>query len=152
MNLAQKYKQELLNSIPVVTGMNVELVKVDKTTIEIKAPLNTNINYEGTAFGGSINTVGILSCYLLAHHLINLSKLEFNSLVIQDSSIKYLKPIDGDFIAKSQVRLSSDRTFFKLLKEKGMGRISLESHIYPVGAKTPYAIFQGRFVATTDKV
>ncbi len=148
MELLDKYKQQLLNSIPVITGMDIDIIKVESNTIELIAPLNTNINYEGTAFGGSINTLGILSCYLLSHHLLNESGVDFNSLVIQDSSIKYLKPVNGDFIAKSEVINKSDQFFIKTLKSRGVGRISLTSKIYTQNSNEACAEFYGRFVAS----
>ncbi len=148
MEIASIYKKELLESIPVVSGMNVDIMDVDENSIWLKAPLKTNFNYEGTAFGGSLNTLGILSCYLLAHHLMRKEGVEFKSLVIQDSSIKYIRPVRSDFTAKSFVANGQDLAFLKMLRKKGLGRISLSSKIFDDHSKLPCVEFSGRFVAT----
>ncbi|MEZ4871082.1 MAG: YiiD C-terminal domain-containing protein [Bdellovibrionales bacterium] len=101
-NLTEKYLDDLLNSIPVVKSLDVDVDHIGGNTVSLKAPLSTHINYEGTAFGGSINTLCVLSSYLLVHHLLKNAKLPFSHLVIQDSSIKYLYPVDKDFKATAK--------------------------------------------------
>ena len=96
-----QYKQQLVDSIPVITALGVEIEEVGDNFILLRAPLDKNINYEGTAFGGSLNTVAILSCYLMAHHILKHNQIPFKSLVIQNSHINYLKPVTQDFFACS---------------------------------------------------
>lgn len=148
MEIETIYKEELLESIPVVSGMNVDIVEVEAQRICVKAPLNNNFNYEGTAFGGSLNTLAILSCYLLAHHLMRQNDIKFNSLVIQDSSIKYLSPVTTDFKACSFLKEGEDKRFLTILQKKGVGRVSLTSHIFDEESGEPCVEFSGRFVAT----
>tara|TARA_A100001015_G_C14938998_1_gene691744 strand:+ start:1135 stop:1467 length:333 start_codon:yes stop_codon:yes gene_type:complete len=99
MDLKSQYKAKLLSAIPVVSAMEVDIINIGIRELTLTAPLNTNINYEGTAFGGSLNTLCILSGYLLVHHIMHSEKIEINSLVIQDSQIKYLGPVNQDFYA-----------------------------------------------------
>lgn len=146
MEISEKYKQELLESIPVVSEMNIEIVEVGPRKIVLKAPLKKNINYEGTAFGGSINTLAILSCYLLTHHIMKVNEVDFKSLVIQNSEINYLNPVDSDFEATAEIDEGSINTFIRMLKRRGTGRLSVESKI-SVNSDVR-AIFNGRFVAS----
>lgn len=147
-SLKEEYAQNLLKSIPVVGGMNVSIVELNELSLVLKAPLNANINYEGTAFGGSLNTTCILSCYLLVHHLMKSHSLPFKSLVIQDSNIKYLKPVDGDFLAKAQLEERSASMLIKSLKSRGRGRITVDSKVSLEKGSDDLVSFQGRFVAT----
>ena len=148
MNLYQSYKQDLLNSIPVVSGMEVDILEINDQAIVLEAPLDTNINYEGTAFGGSLNTLCILSCYLLVHHTLKLNKVEFSSLVIQDSSIRYIRPVDKNFKAISSVSDKGQALLLKLIDQKGIGRINVVAHIKVDGDDEPRVVFNGRFVAS----
>lgn len=156
-NIIEQYQNELLSAIPVVSAMDVSIVKVDKREIQLTAPLNTNINYEGTAFGGSLNTICVLSCYLMTHHLVKSYGYKIDSLVIQDSQIKYLNPVDKDFKASAVPEDRSCDLFLKLLDKKGQGRLNLNAKITDDFGKT-LVEFNARFVAkiraknTIDKV
>lgn len=151
MSLNEQYKEELLKSIPVVKGMEVDVVGIEDFCIKLQAPLNANINYEGTAFGGSLNTMCILSCYLMTHHLLKNNGIPFSSLVIQNSQIEYLSPVDGDFYAKaSPVCEKKTKLFFKLMDKKKLGRIEINSFIYTDDESKPLVKFTGRFVASLD--
>lgn len=144
-----KYKEELLKSIPVVAAMDVDITKIEDHSLTLIAPLTTNINYEGTAFGGSLNTLGILSCYLLVHHLLKINGVPFTSLVIQDSSIQYLKPVHGDFCSRSLC--INEESFLSMMKRRGMGRAELEATLFTAkdGKESEALVkFKGRFVAS----
>jgi thioesterase domain-containing protein len=143
------YKETLLKSIPVVAAMDVDISHIEDSSLVLTAPLTKNINYEGTAFGGSLNTLGILSCYLLVHHLLKIHEIPFTSLVIQDSSIQYLKPVNGDFCSQS-VCINEEK-FLRMMKRRGTGRAEMEAEIFTVdekGKTTPFVSFKGRFVAS----
>lgn len=155
MDLKSKYKEQLLSFIPVVSAMEVDIIDIGLRQIKLSAPLNTNINYEGTAFGGSLNTLCILSGYLLVHHLMISNGLEIDSLVIQDSQIKYKKPVNKNFFAIATVDEEEMNKFFKLLKRKNTGRIKIQSSISVssstgVGESTSPGLvdFTARFVAS----
>lgn len=147
MELQEEYKKKLLNSIPVVKGMDVEIDNISSNSLTVGAPLNTNINYEGTAFGGSLNTVCILSCYLLVHHLLNTHNVKFDSLVIQNSEVDYIQPVQEDFYGISYVGDKELKKFFTMLDKRGVGRINLTSAIRTGGREIDLVKFKARFVA-----
>ncbi|MCH2534097.1 MAG: thioesterase domain-containing protein [Bdellovibrionales bacterium] len=147
MSNKQIYKKQLLNSIPIVQSMNIDIVKIESNKISIIAPLNKNINYEGTAFGGSINTLCVLSSYLLIHHILKSHKIEFSSLVIQDSSIQYLKPVDSDFIATATIPVNCIDKFIEMFQKRSMARVSTEAKITSSNNSEFKARFKSRFVA-----
>lgn len=150
MELTEKYKQELLNSIPVVAAMKVEINDIGDNCLVVGAPLNTNINYEGTAFGGSLNTLCILSCYLLVHHQLKSNNIKFDSLVIQNSNIDYILPVHNDFKAKASVTESSKALLFKMVNRKGMGRVEVSSKIMIDNSENEFVTFKARFVVKRD--
>lgn len=100
----KEYLQELTRSIPVTSSLDIEIHQLTSTGVSLKAPLNTHINYEGTAFGGSLNTLCVLAGYLSVHHMFRSKKISFDSLVIQNSSINYLKPVTKDFMACAEIQ------------------------------------------------
>lgn len=149
MEFEKNYKESLLKSIPVVAAMDVDIVEITETSLILKAPLTTNINYEGTAFGGSLNTLGILSCYLLVHHILKCEEIPFSSLVIQDSSIQYLKPVDGDFYSRSEC--CNTKAFLNSLRRRTMGRAQMQASLSTALSPSEVSaqvLFNGRFVVT----
>ena len=148
-DLIAKYSKTLLESIPVVKGMNLEISSIEENGIILSAPLNTHINYEGTAFGGSLNTVCILSCYLSIHHILNRSNAEFSSLVIQRSHIEYKSPVTANFKAISIFpKESLIERFLKSLEQRGVARISIDSYVLSGDSKDKRVLFSGQFVAS----
>jgi thioesterase domain-containing protein len=147
-DLKKQYADDLLKSIPVVRGMNVSIENLGDYSLRLKAPLDSNINYEGTAFGGSLNTACILSCYLLVHHVMKMNKVSFRSLVIQNSHIDYHLPVDDDFCAEAQIEENSALDLLRLLGARGRGRVSVDSRIETVSDSQKRVSFTGRFVAT----
>ena len=87
--MVRDYERLLQQAIPVVNDMDISIEKLEDTRVVLKAPLKKNINYEGSAFGGSLNTVATLSGYLLTRYLLEVGKISFSSLVIQASQIQY---------------------------------------------------------------
>ena len=146
-NLLNQYKEKLFHSIPVISGMDVSISEIQDSRICLKAPLDTNINYEGTAFGGSLNTLCILSAYLLTHHLLKTKGIKFNSLVIQNSSIEYRRPVDSDFTAKAEILGLEKEKFLKIMLKKKIARVSIKSVIYTSNSSQESVVFHGRFVA-----
>ena len=148
MDLKTQYKSKLLSAIPVVSAMKVDIIKIGIREITLTAPLDTNINYEGTAFGGSLNTLCILSGYLLVHHIMHSHEIGIDSLVIQDSQIKYIGPVHEDFYATASVDEAQLQSFLKMLERKKTGRIKIQSSV-TTGSSEGLVSFSARFVATS---
>lgn len=147
MTIHDNYKKELLNSIPVVKSMNLEIIEVKSNSLTLMAPLSQNINYEGTAFGGSINTLCVLSSYLLIHHILKSKNIKFSSLVIQDSTIKYLKPVDSDFSSTATIPEPAIDKFLQSLTKRELARVATEAIVANKNKQDIKAKFKSRFVA-----
>lgn len=120
--------QELLHSkIPITRAMGVRVEDYDGERLVLIAPLEANVNHLGTAFGGSLNTLAVLSGY-------GLLWLEMQDMachiLIRESSISYDRPVRGElraisFRPEAQVLLEFKKTFH----EKGKGRVALTAEI-----------------------
>ncbi len=148
LELSKKNEEELLSSIPVVEGMKLSIKELEDNSITLSAPLHKNFNYEGTAFGGSLNTLCILSAYLMVNHLLKINSVSFKSIVIQDSHIKFLNPVTDDFEAVATSLKVQENLLIKMLKKKSLGRITIQSQIYEVGSKKKSVVFEGRYVVS----
>jgi thioesterase domain-containing protein len=136
--------QELLHAkIPITRALGVRVEYYDGERLVLSAPLKENINHMGTAFGGSLNALAVLSGYGLLW--LELQDTECH-IVIRKSSISYERPVTGEIRAtcvrpKAEALAEFKRTFH----QEGKARIALSSTIEEKGVTA--VRFDGVFVA-----
>lgn len=129
MNL-QKLQEKLHNEIPLTKIMGIRVCKIKDNKLITKAPLDININDKGTAFGGSLSTMSIISgwgmCYLLADKL-NISN---SNIVIIENETSFKKPVTKDFSCFTKIPSSDEIEILKAkLDKKGSASIKIYSTI-----------------------
>ena len=141
---AKRRMQELLHGkIPITSAMGVRVEDYDGRRLVLSAPLDANVNHLGTAFGGSLNALAVLSGYGLLW--LELGDDECH-IVIRESSISYERPVRGDLRAtcvlpEAEVLAKFKRTF----QQRGRARIALDATIEDRGVTA--VRFRGTFVA-----
>src|SRR5215207_4224498 len=96
MSLAQQIQELFYSKIPITRAMGVSVEHYDGERLVLGAPLEANINHLGTAFGGSLNALAVLSGYGLLW--LELQDTDCH-IVIRESSISYERPVTGDLRA-----------------------------------------------------
>lgn len=145
----QEIEEKLFKQIPILTQMGVKVEEYSREQIVVSSKLQDHYNYEGTAFGGSLNTVALLPCFLMAKRVLEDAGISPKSLVIQSSEIKYLKPVSGNF--RATCLYPDPSLFIRNLKRRGIARIELNSKITLCEGQSlddELVSFVGRFVAT----
>ncbi|MFX4266928.1 thioesterase domain-containing protein [Aliarcobacter butzleri] len=95
-------ENKLHNEIPLTKFMDLKITKYDEKELMTIAPLNKNINDKGTAFGGSLATLTIISgwsiCWLIS------KELEINSenIVVIKNEHSYRKPVTKELICHTK--------------------------------------------------
>jgi thioesterase domain-containing protein len=119
----------LFDQIPLVQVMGVKIVEVNSQRSEIQAPLEQNRNHLGTAFGGSLHSMMVLSGYLWLFQ--NLDELGHKShVVLAKSTAEYLKPVTGLICATCEAPdQMAYQKFLFTFEAKGRARIALNSRI-----------------------
>ncbi len=136
--------EELLHSkIPITRAMGVTVEDYDGERLVLHAPLDLNVNHLGTAFGGSLNALAVLSGY----GLLWLELQDFDChIVIRDSSISYERPVSGDFRATCVLPdAETVEAFKKTFLDRGRARVPLFATIESQGEIA--VRFKGTFVA-----
>lgn len=136
----------LTTKIPVTKLMGIQVLSLTPQAIKIKAPLSIHHNHMGTAFGGSLSTFMILSCYSWLFTLLSEKTSQFH-IVIKDSETKYLVPLNEDIVATC-LRPDEEeiQKFLLAYEKKGVARITLSSFIDNSGGETCCTL-TGTFVA-----
>ncbi|MCG3710467.1 thioesterase domain-containing protein [Aliarcobacter butzleri] len=120
-------ENKLHNEIPLTKFMDLKITKYDEKELITVAPLNKNINDKGTAFGGSLATLTIISgwsiCWLIS------KELEINSenIVVIKNEHSYRKPVTKELICHTKRPIKDEIENLKnklLLKKSASIKIS----------------------------
>lgn len=143
MNPERQIEELFYSKIPITRSFGVRVEGYDGRRLVLTAPLRENVNHLGTAFGGSLNALAVLSGYGLLW--LELRETECH-IVIRDSTVSYERPVRGD------IRAVCDRpdeetleAFKQTFRQKGRARISLSATIEDEGVTA--VRFRGTFVA-----
>ncbi len=140
----EQLKQTLRTEMPVTLHLGVEPTGYRAGVITLAAPLAANVNHKGTAFGGSLNAIATLACWS-SLWLALIEAGTAGEIVIQDSGIKYLRPVAHDFQARSgPVDSAALARLVDAVKRRGRGRITLGSEVLDRDGVA--VTFTGRYV------
>lgn len=139
----RRAEEFLHKQIPLTRAMGVRVVANDEHGFAIEAPVASNSNHLGTAFGGSINAVATLAAYGLLWLELDDPAIH---VVVAESSIRFLQPV------RTMIRAVCHRpdpdewkAFHTKFKSAGKARIKLRVHVVEAGQTA--AEFEGTFVA-----
>jgi len=137
----------LHNEIPLTKAMGISVKLCNLQAVTLIAELSKNLNHKCTAFGGSLYSVAVLAGW--SYLYIRLQSLKLNShIVIQESQVNYLKPVDQDIIATCYAPSDKDfKNFVKIFKRKSLARITLHTSINVENQDA--VIFDGKYVVHT---
>ena len=124
-------------------GIVVE--SADDGAVVLRAPLAPNANYKGTAFGGSLFSIAVLTGWAWVTRYLEARGLPADA-VIQESSVHFLAPVRGDLRASAAAPSGAQiDKFRRMLQRAGRGRIRLRVEINY--EQTLAALFEGVFAA-----
>jgi thioesterase domain-containing protein len=141
----RELEQTLHAEIPLTRAMGVQVLRADQNGLVLSAALAPNLNHKKTAFGGSLNSLATLACWGLIQLLLR-ERGQAGTVVIQESSVQFLKPVMRDFEALCP--LPPDpviERFLHMLERKGRARLALDAVIHAEGEIA--LRFRGQFVA-----
>jgi len=142
--LEQQLQDMIARDIPLTRAMGLRVREINPDGIILSAPIENNVNHQNTAFGGSLFSLAVLSGWCLLLNLLDENDLSGN-IVIQDSEIKYLQPVDSEIIAQCNIALPEQISrFLKIYRRKGLARINLQAKI--LSAENIAVEFSGNYV------
>ncbi len=131
--------------IPISGAMGVTVKVATPERVHLSAPLAPNVNHHATVFGGSAAALATLAAWTLLHLRLQRTGCDAQ-LVIQRSSMRYTRPIPGDFEAVCVFEDNHAWTRFETtLRRRGRARVTTGSYLIHDGLEM--ASFEGDFVA-----
>jgi thioesterase domain-containing protein len=130
--------------IPISKEVGITVGAYDNGCLVLRAPLAPNINHKDTAFAGSLNATTTLAGWSLVWLALDEAALH-GKIVIQDSTIEYLRPVTADFAARCCLPTSDELArFLTILRKKARARLQLQATISEAGHMA--VRFTGRYV------
>jgi thioesterase domain-containing protein len=148
MSFDRDYLQtRIVQEFALARHMGIIVESADDTAVVLRAPLALNANYKGTAFGGSLYSVAVLTGWAWVTRYLAAQGLAADA-VIQESNVRFLAPVQGELRASTvaPTDMQVDR-FHKMLRRAGRGRIRLRVEIQC--DHTLATLFEGVFAAAT---
>ena len=147
MDLTRQIQELLHGKIPITRAMGVRVEDYDGQRLVLSAPLDENVSHLGTAFGGSLHALAVLSGYGLLWSELQDPQCH---IVLRDSTISYERPVRGEIRAIC-VRPDAETLahFKQTFHQKGRARIALAATIEDQGITA--VRFQGTFVALRSR-
>ena len=142
--LLHQLESTLHHSIPLTRTMGVKVAGCTHEGLELCAPLEPNINHAFTAFGGSLAALTTITSWGMLWLLLDELR-DQTQIIIQDSSLSYIRPVTRDFKAICPWPTTEQTELLQNgINKFGKGRIEMRSDIYE--NNLPCVGFQGRFV------
>lgn len=150
LNVGMATLEEAIHKdIPIAKSMGVKVRAASSAHVTIAAPLAPNTNHKSTAFGGSVFSVAVLSCWALVSKALEEWGFQVDYVVVQDGHMEYTFPVGSDFEAESSWASEREANRFKsMLEKKGLARATLRSVVRSQGREC--ATLEARFAARTE--
>jgi thioesterase domain-containing protein len=145
-NFGSDYLQNrIVGEFTLAKHIGIVVESADDDAVVVRAPLAPNANYKGTAFGGSLYSVAVLTGWAWVTRYLAARGVAADA-VIQESSVRFLAPVQGELRASTAAPSEAQiEKFRKMLQRAGRGRIRLRVEINY--GDTVAALFEGVFAA-----
>lgn len=90
----------LRGQVPLLAHAGLRVLEVAPDRVRALLPLAANGNHHGSAFGGSLSLLGIVTGWLLAY-AGQTAEPRTRNIVIADSHSRYQRPLHADLIAEA---------------------------------------------------
>ena len=110
----EKFEAECRRDIPLLTAMELSLTKYGDLALRMEAPLAPNINNKGTAFGGSIASIGLFGGWAVATLAFMDHGIDNTEIVVFKNEVTFERPARGHL----DVNVALDRDEFVACLDK----------------------------------
>jgi thioesterase domain-containing protein len=132
--IIEEIQNKIHTQIPMTKLMQLELKSIDNTTLITSAPLNINVNDKGTAFGGSLSSIAIISSWCMAYYLSKKLNIGESNIVIVNNETKFLRPVTKDIICTTYIPKEEEIKILKSkLEVKNSGTIKIYAQVIENG-------------------
>jgi len=127
---ADELQKRIIGEFPLARHIGVVVEYAQDSGVVLSAPLASNANHNGNAFGGSLFCVAVLTGWAWVTRYLAVRRVIADA-VVQESTIRYLAPVQGTLRATLTAPPEEQiEKFRKMLRRAGRGRIRLHVDIH----------------------
>lgn len=131
--------------LPITGALGIAVVSAPPGGLVLQMPLAPNRNHKGTAFAGSLSALTTLAGWSLLWLALREAG-DHAHVVIQDSTMRYLRPVHSDALATAEAPdEAAMEHFWAGLRRHGRGRVTVEVVVRDAHG-VEVAAFTGRYV------
>lgn len=128
--MINQLQNKLFNEIPLTKIMNIQINDYNSKELITTAPLDININDKGTAFGGSLSTITIISAWSMCWLITKELGYDSNNIVVIKNENSYKRPVTKNIFCYTKKPSFEEIIRLKnKLEEKRSASIKIESSI-----------------------
>lgn len=143
-------ERTILETIPLARAMEVSVLEYDGSRLALSAPLGSNVNDKGCAFGGSMASLMTLAGWGLINLKLGQQACAAD-VFVADSNITYLSPLWDELIAEASAEVGhSWEDFINDFRRRGKARISVAVEMTSVQGGAVVCRMLARFVAKSQ--
>lgn len=132
--MINKLQNKLHDEIPLTKIMGIKIQSYNESELITTAPLEININDKGTAFGGSLSTITIISAWSLCWLISKELGFDSNNIVIIKNETSFRKPVTKNIVCHTKKPSLKEIEILKQkLETKKSASIKIESKIIENG-------------------
>lgn len=145
-DVTTRHLREVLQRMPPVQAMAIDVRALSETRLELQAPLSRNVNDKACAFGGSLASILTLAAWGALEAALHRRGVHAE-LYIAESSLTYLAPLYSELRASAVLPDAAqvDALLVKLA-ERGRGGLWLDAEAHAEDG-TVVARLRGRYAA-----
>jgi len=111
----KELEKKIYNEIPMTRLMELKLVNIDDKYFKTSAPLDINVNDKGSAFGGSLSSIAIISSWCLSKLISDELGFENVDILVIKNHSSFKKQVTNDIVCLCTIPTQKD---INILKEK----------------------------------
>ena len=132
--MIKELQNKLYNDIPLTKIMEIKIQNYTNQELITTASLGININDKGTAFGGSLSTITIISGWSLSWLISKELGFNSNNIVIIKNDTSFRKPVTKDIVCITKKPSKEEIEIVKQkLQTKKSASLKIQSQIIEDG-------------------
>jgi thioesterase domain-containing protein len=126
INAGNNLENFVIENLPLARAAGISVDEYSGDMLIVSAPLDKNINDKGTAFGGSLYNLCVITAWGMTD--LKAKELKLNGdIVVAKGEINYLRPLRGRLIAKVEAPSEAELEHIKKSYEsRGKATFNLE--------------------------
>ena len=132
--MIKELQNKLYNDIPLTKIMEIKIQNYTNQELITTASLGININDKGTAFGGSLSTITIISGWSLSWLISKELGFDSNNIVIIKNETSFRRPVTKDIVCITKKPSKEEIEIVKQkLQTKKSASLKIQSQIIEDG-------------------